>query len=116
MAYSEQAADLLRNELNRLNIDAEEKKMFGGIAFMVNDAMTVGVVKDDIMVRVNPEEEQTLLNHRGVRQMDFTGKPMKGYLYLNEEGYSNNVLLTEVMQKVFEYNKITSARKKKKSK
>lgn len=115
MAYSEQAADLIRTELNRLNIDAEEKRMFGGVAFMINDAMAIGVVKENIMLRIHPEEQQELLSQPYFREMDFTGRPMKGYLYLSKEGYANPTVMNDVMQRVLRYNTIAATAKRKKA-
>ena len=63
-----------------------EKKMFGGIAFMVRDYMFVGVQNDELMARVGPENYNDALHQPHVREMDFTGRPMKGYVYVAAEG------------------------------
>ncbi|MEM7009085.1 MAG: TfoX/Sxy family protein [Thermodesulfobacteriota bacterium] len=59
-----------------------EKKMFGGIAYMYKDHMCVGIVDDMLMVRVGSEQYEKALSEKYVRPMDFTGKPMKGYVYV----------------------------------
>jgi|GEM_PF-5100992 len=63
-----------------------EKKMFGGIAFLVSGNMAVGVVGEELMVRVGPDAYQATLELPHARQMDFTGKPMKGFVYVGAEG------------------------------
>jgi hypothetical protein len=60
--------------------------MFGGIAFMVNDKMCLGVDKEDIMLRCTPEMSDTLISKKGVRLFDLTGKPMKGWLLISPDG------------------------------
>lgn len=63
-----------------------EKKMFGGIAFMLGGNMCVGVIKDDLMVRVGPEAYDKELGRKHARPMDFTGRPMKGMIYVAAAG------------------------------
>jgi TfoX/Sxy family transcriptional regulator of competence genes len=85
MAYNEQIADRIREFL----VDQpqiEEKLMMGGIAFMVNDKMCVGVIKDDMMARIDPEKWEEALEKHGCRPMDFTGKTMKGWVFISPEG------------------------------
>lgn len=60
--------------------------MFGGVCFMVNDKMCVGVVKDEMMCRMNPTMDEIVLEMNDCRQMDFTSKPMKGYVYVSDDG------------------------------
>jgi TfoX/Sxy family transcriptional regulator of competence genes len=64
--------------------------MFGGLAFLVHGNMCVGIVKDDLMVRVGPEAHDRLLRAPHARQMDFTGRPMKGFVYVAPEGYESD--------------------------
>lgn len=66
--------------------DVVEKKMFGGLCFMVGGHMCCGVVRDDLMVRVGAGNDTALLEEPGAREMDFTGKPMKGFLFVGAEG------------------------------
>jgi TfoX/Sxy family transcriptional regulator of competence genes len=85
MAYNEKLAQKIREALHGIR-NVHEKRMFGGIAFMVNDKMCVGVDKNDLMVRCSPDMTETLLSRKGVRIFDLTGKPMKGWLLVNAEG------------------------------
>ena len=84
MAYNENLADKIRLALAHVK-KVEEKKMFGGIAFMVNGKMCFGVDKEDIMLRCTPEASDDLLPKKGVKVFDLTGKPMKGWLLIGPE-------------------------------
>ena len=85
MAYDERLAERVRAVLGHRD-DLREQKMFGGIAFMVGDKMCVGVTNDDLMVRVSVIDHDGALRRPHVRPMDFTGRPMKGFLYVGAEG------------------------------
>ncbi len=85
MPYNEDLATRVRAALGPLP-GVTEKKMFGGLAFMLNGNMCVGVTSDDLMVRVGPEEHENLLTLPHARLMDFTGRPMKGFVFLGLEG------------------------------
>lgn len=86
MAFNEQLASRIREALSD-QADLQEKYMFGGVCFMVNGKMCVGVVGDELMCRMSPEVAEGLLDENNVRPMDFTGRPMKGYLFVSSEGY-----------------------------
>ena len=81
MAFSEPLADRIRVALARRR-GVSEKRMFGGVAFLVNGHMFCGVNKDDLVVRVGPEAWATALSRKHARPMDFTGKPLNGYVYV----------------------------------
>ena len=86
MAYDENLARRVRQVLKgRRGIS--EKKMFGGLAFMVNGHMACGVIGEDLMVRVGPDAYDAALKKAGARPMDFTGRPMKGMIYVGPQGY-----------------------------
>ncbi len=68
----------------------EERKMFGGLAFMYRGHMAFGIIKNDLMVRVGPQGDAEALARPHVRPMDFTGKPMKGMVYVSPEGVSTD--------------------------
>jgi TfoX/Sxy family transcriptional regulator of competence genes len=85
MAYDEGLAERIRWVLEDQS-SITEKKMFGGIAFLLDGKMFVGIVKDDLMVRVGPERHQESLKKRHVRPMDFTGKSMVGYVFVAPDG------------------------------
>lgn len=85
MAYDEELAGRIRDVLaGRERI--EERKMFGGIAFMVGGHMAVGVVKDELMARVGADGEDEALAQPHARTMDFTGRPMTGFVFVAAEG------------------------------
>jgi TfoX/Sxy family transcriptional regulator of competence genes len=86
MAYDAELADRVR-ELLEPRRDITERKMFGGVAFMVNGNMFVGVSDSDLMVRVGPDAHQASLARPHARPMDFTGRPMKGYVFVGASGY-----------------------------
>ena len=88
MAYDEKLADRVRAELEDQAPDQEivEKKMFGGLCFMVSGAMTVGVTGTDLMVRVGPDAHADALGRPHARPMDFTGRPMKGFVFVDAAG------------------------------
>jgi len=89
MPYDEGVAERIR-ELFADRHDVEEKKMFGGIAFMLRGHMCVGVVHDVLMARVGPDQYETALKQPHARKMDFTGKPMKGFLYVDPAGFESD--------------------------
>lgn len=91
MAYDELLADKIRLELDKKKVAYEEKKMFGGLCFMVDDKMCVGIIKDEMMARIDPEVEEEALTKRGARPMDFTGRPMRGYLNIEQEGLDEDM-------------------------
>jgi TfoX/Sxy family transcriptional regulator of competence genes len=100
MAYNEQLADRVREILAR-HQGLAEKRMFGGISFMLHGNMCCGVVNDDLMVRVGPERYDTLLAQPHTRPMDFTGRPLKGFVYVGPGGYrSDDALATWVQRGV----------------
>ena len=81
MAYDEKLAERIRRALGGRR-SVSEKKMFGGLAFLVDRKMLCGVVKDDLMVRVGPERYGEALCRPHARPMDFTGRPMKGFVFV----------------------------------
>lgn len=87
MAFDEKLATRLR-EIYSDRDDVTEKKMFGGIAFMVAGHMSCGVVGDVLMARVGSERHERALKRKHTRPMDFTGRPMKGFIYVDPPGIS----------------------------
>lgn len=85
MAYDETLAQRIR-ELLADKHSVVEKRMFGGIAFMLRGNMCCGIVRDDLMVRVGPERHEEALAQPHARPMDFTGRPMRGMVYVTPEG------------------------------
>ena len=114
MAYSEQLADRIRISLKTKHINFIEKKMMGGLCFMVDDKMCVGIIKEDLMARIDPEIYEDALKTKGCRQMDFTGKPMKGYVLINPQGIDMESDLDYWIALALDFNPKAKSSKKKK--
>jgi TfoX/Sxy family transcriptional regulator of competence genes len=92
MSYDEKLADRIRRALGPRE-DVEERKMFGGLAFLRGGRMFCGIANEDLMVRVGPEGYEKALGKPHVRPMDFTGRPMKGYVYVAPPGRQTDAAL-----------------------
>jgi TfoX/Sxy family transcriptional regulator of competence genes len=88
VAYDKGLAERVRGVLN--GPDITERKMFGGLAFMVDGNMAVGIVGDELMVRVGHEAWDDALQEPHAREMDFTGRSMKGMVYVDSEGFAED--------------------------
>ena len=88
MPYDPGLAERLRDVFDG-RTDIIEKKMFGGLAFMLNGNMCVGIVKDQLMARVGPDAYEAALAQPHVAKMDFTGRPLKGYVYVSQDGLAD---------------------------
>lgn len=89
MAYDETLADRIRDALAPGD-RVEERKMFGGLCFMVGGHMLVGVVTDELMARVGADGEDEALAQPHVRLMDFTGRPMTGFVFVAADGVATD--------------------------
>ncbi len=85
MAYDERLAGRIR-KLFEGRTDVVERRMFGGLAFLLRGNMCVGVMKDVLFARVGPMAYSDALTKPHARKMDFTGRPMNGYLYVDPDG------------------------------
>lgn len=109
MAYSEYLADRIRQRLYGQNL-ISERKMMGGLIFMVNNKMCVGVDidkvsgEDRLMVRVGKTSHDQLIFKKGSRLMDFTGKPMRGFLFIGPEGFDLDDDLDFWIEKALHFN------------
>jgi len=103
MAFSEELAQRIRKILSGRR-GVAEKKMMGGLAFMVNGKMCVGVLKDDLMCRIDPEIYEMALKRPGCRPMDFTGRPMRGFVFVDEEGTADSRQLKYWIDLSLEFN------------
>ena len=112
MAFDEYLADRIREALANLP-DIEEKRMFGGLCFMVNGKMCVGVMKDEMMCRIDPAMDETILEKTGCRRMAFTGKPMKSMFLISEEGMKKKKDFDYWINLCLEFNPNAKASKKK---
>jgi TfoX/Sxy family transcriptional regulator of competence genes len=89
MAYDEGLAERIRGVLDARS-DVDERKMFGGIAFLVAGNMACGVMRDDLMVRMEPATAAALESEPGVRRFDMGGRPMKGWLLVAPEASADD--------------------------
>lgn len=112
MAYNEHLAERVRETLKR-TANVEEKKMMGGITFMVNDKMCVGVSKNELMARIDPDIYEVALRRKGCHEMNFTGRPMKGFIFVDPKGTSNKRDLNYWIDLALDFNKKAKASKKK---
>ena len=113
MAYNEKFADRTREIIALTHKNVEEKRMFGGLCFMVNDKMCVGVEQDRLMVRIDPAKYDEAIEKEGCKPMDFTGKVMKGFVFVDIEALNTKKKLEFWIELALEYNKIAKASKKK---
>ena len=116
MAYDEFLADRVRNILRAKRADADEKKMFGGLCFLVDEKMCVGVEGDRLMVRIDPDAYEDALERPGTREMKFTGKPMKGFVFVEVEGTKSAASLQSWVQMALDFNPKAKASKSRKAK
>lgn len=94
MAYDEGLASRLRDFFKDRD-DVVEKKMFGGLCFMLHGNMCCGITTSDLMLRVGPKQYEATLAMEGAREMDFTGRPMKGMVTVNEGYYDEDEALAQ---------------------
>ena len=88
----------------------------GGLVFMVDDKMCVGIVKDDLMARINPDEYESSLEKEGCVEMDFTGRSMKGFVYLKPDAIDLEEDLSYWLQLALDFNPLAKSSKSKKKK
>jgi TfoX/Sxy family transcriptional regulator of competence genes len=102
MAYDEAVAQQVREALTKTP-DITEKKMFGGLAFLLRGNMCCGVTGNELMVRVGPQGYEAALSQPHTRKMDFTGKPLKGFVYVSPEGFGATKDLKAWIEKATEF-------------
>lgn len=102
MAFDEGLAERVRILLQNQN-EVQEKKMFGGLCFMVSNHMCCGIVGENLMARVGPQNYETCLSRKFVSEMDFTGRPMKGMVYVTSEGISEDEDLSNWLNLCLEF-------------
>jgi TfoX/Sxy family transcriptional regulator of competence genes len=114
MPYDEELVQRVRLLLPpRLKV--EEKNMMGARTFMVQGKMCVCVVHDDLMARIDPGEYEAALKKKGCREMDYTGRPMKGFVFVGPEGTKSKRDLETWVNMALEYNAIAKVSKKKRN-
>ena len=114
MAYNEKLADRTREIIAHTHKNVEEKKMFGGLCFMVDDKMCLGVEKERLMVRLDPAKFDEVMEKEGCVPMDFTGRIMKGYVFVDIAELNTKKKLEYWIKLALDYNSVAKASKKKK--
>lgn len=102
MAFDEKLADRVRRTLPRRGVT--EKKMFGGLCFMVRGHMCCGVEKNRMMLRIGPERHAAALKRPGAKPMDFTGRPMKGFVFVDRKALATRRQLERWLALALAYN------------
>lgn len=116
MAYDEYLQERIESILNDKNIIYDARKMMGGLVYMIDDKMCLGIVKGDLMARVGIDNFEALMEKEGARPMDFTKRPMKGYIFVAPEGVDYEEDLDFWIQKCLDFNPFAVASKSKKRK
>ena len=112
MAYSEKLGDRIREKLADLS-NIEEKEMMGGLTFMYNGKMCVGIIKDELMCRIDPSFHDQAVEKTGCRTMDFTKRPMKGYVMVDDSGMKTKKDFDYWINLALDFNKKAKSSKKK---
>ena len=115
MAYSESLANRIRERLADL-ANIQEKEMMGGLTFMLNDKMCVGIIKDELMCRIDPALHDAVIEKTGCRTMDFTSRPMSGYILVDESGMKTNEEVNYWINLALDFNPKAKSSKNKKKK
>ena len=102
MVYDEKLADRIHKMLAKQK-GLTEKKMFGGITFMLNGNMCCGVLKSDLVVRIGPKNYENALAESHVRPMDFTGRPLKGLVFVDPAGYQADEDLAKWVKRAVDF-------------
>jgi TfoX/Sxy family transcriptional regulator of competence genes len=105
-------ADRVTDSLVARRASFEMKRMMGGLCFMVNGKMCVGIVDTRLMVRLDPAVEAEALRQPGCKPMDFTGRPMRGYVFVHPEGYETEAQLRCWLDLALEFNPRAMASRK----
>ena len=111
MAYNEKLADRVRERFAEL-VNVEEKPMMGGLTFMYNGKMCVGIIKDELMCRIEPALHDEAIEKHGCRTMDFTKRPMKGYIMIEEAGMKSKKDFDYWVDLALNFNKKAKSSKK----
>jgi TfoX/Sxy family transcriptional regulator of competence genes len=104
MAYNEQLATRVRDFFKRRKVKFAEKRMMGGLCFLVDDKMCVGVEKERLMVRLDPAIYEQALQRKGCVPMDFTGRPMRGFVFIKAEECAADPDLKSWLALALEFN------------
>jgi len=113
MAFDERLAERVRRAFRKARVVFEEKRMMGGLCFMVDGRMCVGVERDRLMARIDPDTYGNALQRKGCVPMDLTGRPMRGFVFVNPAGLSSDAELNSWLKLALEFNPKAKASKSK---
>ena len=113
MAKDSSLTDRVSDALTARRVPFYVKAMFGGHCFMVDDKMCIGAREGRLMVRLDPADEADALSREGCRPMDFTGRPMKGFVWVDEPGYAEDSQLKHWLDLALAFNPKAKASRKK---
>ncbi|MBX2829396.1 MAG: TfoX/Sxy family protein [Flavobacteriaceae bacterium] len=122
MAYDQYTADRIKNFLEHRKVDYYAKAMMGGLLFMVDEKMYCGIHYDKkkqtdlLMARIGEDAAIEAMQKDGCHPMDFTGRPMKGYVFVTPDGYDSEEDLEYYLQKCLDFNPLAKRSKKRKKK
>ena len=112
MAFDAELATRVRDFFKQRQVVVEEKRMMGGLCFMVNGKMCVGVDKSRLMARIDPAGYEAALRRTGCVPMDFTGRPMRGFVFVNMAALATDAELHEWLTLALEFNPIATSSKR----
>ena len=112
MAYDAELAERVRQALNGMR-GITERQMFGGLCFMLGGNMTAGLVGDTLMLRVGPLEYDSCLALPHAREMDFTGRPLRGYIYVAPAGIKTDRALAAWLDRALAFGRTLPAKARK---
>ena len=114
MAYSAELELRIDKILTSDKVMFESKKMMGGICYLVDGKMLAGIVDDKLMARIDPNDYEKAMTMKSCAEMDFTGKSMKGFVFVHPEGIETDTELSSWLRMCLEFNPKAKASKKKK--
>lgn len=104
MPYDEALAERIGRLLKAKRVKHETKRMMGGLTFMVRGKMCVGVEKDRLMARIDPDEYEHALKQKGCKPMDLTGRPMRGFVFVEPDALRTDAQLAKWLDLALDYN------------
>lgn len=116
MAYDSYLEERLNRIMQSKKLDFDAKKMMGGLCYMVDDKMCFGIIGEQLMARINPDIYNESLAKKGCSEMNFTGKALKGFVYLSGEAIDKDDDLNYWVQLCLAHNPLAKSSKKKNAK
>jgi len=113
MPFDEFLAERVRRAFRGKHVEFEEKRMMGGMCFLVDGKMCAGVEKNRLMARIGPHAQEQALRRKGCHEMDFTGRPMNGFVFVEAEGMDSDAELDDWIGLCLAFNPEAKSAKKK---